>query len=84
MPKFWNREFLYYLSLFTQLGLTMIGNILASLFLYLGFAKYIFRHPLILFLFLLLGIMSAYYQVYKLITRKNGKEKKCGRHQDDF
>ncbi|MCF0161201.1 MAG: AtpZ/AtpI family protein [Fusobacterium necrophorum] len=84
MSKFWNREFFYYLSLFTQLGLTMMGNILASLFLYLGFAKYIFRHPLILFLFLLFGIMSAYYQVYKLITRKKGKEKRRGRHQDDF
>lgn len=84
MSKFWNREFFYYLSLFTQLGLTMMENILASLFLYLGFAKYIFRHPLILFLFLLLGIMSAYYQVYKLITRKKGKEKRRGRHQDDF
>ena len=84
MPKIWNREFFYYLSLFTQLGLTMIGNILVSLFLYLGFAKYIFRHPLILFLFLLLGIVSAYYQVYKLITRKKGKEEKGGGHQDDF
>lgn len=84
MVKVFNREFFCYLSLFTQIGLTMIGNILVALFLYLGFAKYIFRHPLILFLFLLLGIMSGYYQVYKLITRKKGKEKKRGRHQDNF
>lgn len=80
MSKFFHPDFFYYLSLFTQLGITMIGNILVSLFLYLGFAKYIFAHPMILFLFLLLGIVSGYYQIYKMITKKRGREKKHGRH----
>ena len=78
MSGFFNRDFFYYLSLFSQLGITMVGNIAVSLFLYLIFAKYVFRHPLILFLFLLLGIVSGYYQVYKLITQKKERGKRVG------
>lgn len=70
MSKWITKEFFYYFSLFTQIGLTVVIHIGGFLFLYLVLAKYGFRHPILMFLFLILGIMSAYYRVYKMIMKK--------------
>lgn len=68
--KWFSREVVYYLSIFTQIGFTMVFNILACLFLYRLFSKIGWEHPLVLFLCILLGIGNGYYQIYRLIFRK--------------
>lgn len=70
MSEWFSKEFCYYFSLFTQIGLTVVLHIGGALFLYLCFAKYVISHPIFLFLFLLLGMFSAYYRIYKMIWKK--------------
>lgn len=70
MSKFLTKEFFYYLSLFTQIGLTVVIHIAGFFFLYLVLAKYGFGHPILMFLFFVLGATSAYYRVYKMIMKK--------------
>lgn len=65
-----NRSLFYYFGLLGQIGLTFILNVLAFLFLY----KYVFLRffgdsPLVFILFILIGVVSGFVSVYRLIMR---------------
>ena len=70
MLKF-DKDFFKYMSLLGTLGLTIVGNILVSLVLYKYIiAKYVYKSDILFILFLLLGIFSGFYNVYKMIMKK--------------
>lgn len=69
MLKF-NKDFFKYLSLLGTLGFIIIGNMLVSLALYkYVIAKYICESPVLFIIFLLIGIASGFYNVYKQIMK---------------
>lgn len=69
MLKF-NKDFFKYLSLLGTLGFIIIGNMLVSLALYkYVIAKYIYESPVLFIIFLLIGIASGFYNVYKQIMK---------------
>lgn len=70
MLKF-DKDFFKYMSLLGTLGLTIVGNILVSLVLYKYIiAKYVYKSDILFILFLLLGVFSGFYNVYKMIMKK--------------
>lgn len=69
MLKF-DKDFFKYLSLLGTLGFIIMGNILVSLAIYRYIiAKYIYESTVLFILFLLLGIASGFYSVYKQIMK---------------
>lgn len=70
MLKF-DKDFFKYFALLGNLGFTIIGNILMAILIYkYVIAKYIYDSPILFIIFLLLGIASGFYSVYKEITKK--------------
>lgn len=70
MLKF-DKDFFKYMSLLGTLGLTIVGNVLVSLVLYKYIiAKYVYKSDILFILFLLLGVFSGFYNVYKMIMKK--------------
>ncbi|MFH1428815.1 MAG: AtpZ/AtpI family protein [Candidatus Margulisiibacteriota bacterium] len=57
-----------YLSLLTQVGVTMVLNIVIFLFIGLFLDKWLNTNGIILIIFLLTGIGSGFYCVYKVIN----------------
>ncbi|MFC1595767.1 AtpZ/AtpI family protein [Candidatus Margulisiibacteriota bacterium] len=57
-----------YLSLLTQIGLMMVINIVAFLFAGIFLDRWLNTGGLLTVIFLLLGIGSGFYNVYKIIT----------------
>ncbi|WP_366143851.1 AtpZ/AtpI family protein [Fusobacterium sp.] len=70
MLKF-DREFFKYFSLLGTLGFIIIGNILVSLAIYKYIiARYIYESPILFIIFLILGVISGFYNVYTQIMKK--------------
>ena len=69
MLKF-NKDFFKYFELLGTLGFTIIGNILVALGFYKLIEKFLFESHLLFIIFLLLGVASGFYNVYKMIMRK--------------
>ncbi|NME36434.1 MULTISPECIES: AtpZ/AtpI family protein [Fusobacterium] len=69
MLKF-NKDFFRYFALLGTLGFVIIGNILVSLSIYFLIQKIFFESHLLFIIFLLLGIVSGFYSVYKQIMKK--------------
>ncbi|WP_366944119.1 AtpZ/AtpI family protein [Fusobacterium sp.] len=70
MLKF-DREFFKYFSLLGTLGFIIIGNILVSLVIYKYIiARYIYESPILFIIFLILGVISGFYNVYTQIMKK--------------
>jgi len=70
--KFYEKynEFIYYASLLGYLGFVMIFNILFFVFIYKVIEKYFFSSTVLFVILLLIGIFSAFYNVFKLIMKK--------------
>lgn len=69
MLKF-NKDFFRYFALLGTLGFIIIGNILVSLSIYFLIQKFFFESHLLFIVFLLLGVASGFYSVYKQIMKK--------------
>ncbi|MCI6151735.1 AtpZ/AtpI family protein [Fusobacterium perfoetens] len=69
MLKF-NKDFFRYFALLGTLGFVIIGNILVSLSIYFLIQKFFFESHLLFIIFLLLGVVSGFYSVYKQIMKK--------------
>lgn len=65
-----NESFAYYFGLVTQLGLTIIFSILASLFIGIFLDKALKTKGVFLIVFLPIGIVGGFYNCYKQILRK--------------
>jgi F0F1-type ATP synthase assembly protein I len=65
-----NNDFFYYFSLLGQLGFIFIANILLFIYLYKFYEKFFGSNSLIFFILLFLGLVSAFYNCYKLLMRK--------------
>jgi F0F1-type ATP synthase assembly protein I len=61
----------YYLSLLSQLGLTIIFSILICIFIYKVLAKFIGENIFLFIFFIILGVVGGFYNVYRLIMKKN-------------
>ena len=64
-----NKEILKYLSLLGNLGFIVMSNILVSIFLYKVYERFCAFNSLIFIIFILFGIISAFYNIYKLIMK---------------
>ncbi len=61
-------KMLRYYSIGTNFGYTLISPIIIMLFFYVIIEKFTHKkHPIILIIFLLLGIISGYWALYKQI-----------------
>ena len=66
-----DKDFFKYFALLGNLGFIIVGNILVSIIIYkYVVAKYICDNPIIFILFVILGVVSGFYSVYKNITKK--------------
>lgn len=67
---FFNRDFIRYFSLLGYLGLVMLGNI--GFFLYINYLikRYIWEDSNLFIIFLIIGVISGFYNCYKLIMKK--------------
>ncbi len=65
-----DKEFFYYFSLLGHLGFVFIGNILFFIFVYKLYEKWYGMNTILFFVFLFLGIFSAFYNCYKLIMKR--------------
>jgi F0F1-type ATP synthase assembly protein I len=68
--KIFNKEFFHYFSLLGYLGFFFLLNILIFLGMYKLIEKYLFKSDLLFIIFLLVGIISGFYNAYKLIFKK--------------
>lgn len=69
MNKKYNDAF-YYLSLLSQIGITMVFCIITCIFLYKFIARFLGEN-IFLFIFLILfGVIGGFYNVYRLLMRK--------------
>jgi len=63
-------DFIYYLSLVTQIGLTIIASILIGLYIGIFLDRTFKTKGVFLIIFLLIGIAGGFYNSYKQILRK--------------
>jgi len=63
-------DIFYYLSLLTQLGLTIIFSILTCIFIYKVIAKFIGENIFLFVFFIILGVIGGFYNAYRLIMKK--------------
>jgi len=62
-------DIFYYLSLMTQLGLTIIFSILICIFIYKVVAKFLGDNIFLFIFFIILGVVGGFYNAYKLIMK---------------
>ncbi|WP_166667358.1 AtpZ/AtpI family protein [Hypnocyclicus thermotrophus] len=60
----------YYFSLLTQLGLTIAITIIGFFFLYKLLTKFIGENIFLMFFLIILGVIAAFYNAYKMILKK--------------
>ncbi|MBZ4683422.1 MAG: putative F0F1-ATPase subunit Ca2+/Mg2+ transporter [Fusobacteriaceae bacterium] len=60
----------YYFSLLTQLGFTMAITIIGFFFLYKFLTKFIGENIFLMFFLIIFGVISAFYNAYKMILKK--------------
>ena len=74
------KEVLKFLPLVTQIGLTIVGALGISLIIGYYLDKYLNTRPLFLIIFLFVGLISGFYNVYvsvnKLLDKKIDKDEK--------
>lgn len=68
--KIFDRDNIRYISLMGQIGFIIISNILLCVFFYKIIEKYFVKSTILFIFFVLLGVMSGFYSVYKLIMAK--------------
>lgn len=68
--KWLDKEIIYSFSLLGHLGLILVGNILVFIFMYKMIEKYLFSSAILFIIFLLIGIFSGFYNVYKVIMKR--------------
>ena len=66
-----DREILKNFALFGNFGLTIIINILTAIGLYKVLEKWLgLKSDILFIIFLILGIISGFYSIYKMIMKK--------------
>lgn len=68
--KWMNKDVIYAISLLSSLGFTIVGNILIFVFLYKLIEKYFFKSTILFILFLIIGVISGFYNAYKMMMKK--------------
>lgn len=68
--KWINKDVIRAISIFGNVGLTMIINIFVCIGIYKIIEIYFFKSTILFIILLLLGIVSGFYSVYKLIMNK--------------
>lgn len=77
-----NRELIKYLSLISQLGLTVIGSILIFLVPSIFLEKKFQTDGVLILIFVLLGVSAGVYAAYKLLKKTlEMNDEKDGRQQ---
>lgn len=67
---FFNKDFIYYFSLLTSLGLLIIGNIGIFILVYKLIELYFFKSTPLFIFFIILGVISAFYNAYRVIMKR--------------
>ncbi len=65
-----NKDFMRYFSLLGFLGFVMIGNIGFFLFINYLIGRCLYKSDALFLLFLIIGIISGFYNCYRLIMKK--------------
>lgn len=65
----WSKELLKNLALLSNLGLLIISHILISIVLYKGIEKLIGFNSFLFIIFIIMGIIGAFYNIYKYIFK---------------
>lgn len=65
----WSKELLKNLALLSNLGLLIIIHILISIVLYKGIEKLIGFNSFLFIIFIIMGIIGAFYNIYKYIFK---------------
>lgn len=68
--KWLTKEVAYAFSLLSYLGIVMIGNILVCIGIYKLIEKYYKESTFLFIIFILLGVASGFFSIYKLIMKK--------------
>lgn len=63
-------EIMYYISLLGYLGFVMVFNIFFFVIIYKVLEKFFFSSSILFIVFIIIGIFSGFYNVYKLIMKK--------------
>lgn len=69
MKKEYN-EIMYYISLLGYLGFVMVFNIFFFVIIYKILEKFFISSNILFIIFIIIGIFSGFYNVYKLIMKK--------------
>ncbi|MGL5088370.1 MAG: AtpZ/AtpI family protein [Cetobacterium sp.] len=67
---FFNKDFMHSFSLLGSLGFLMVGNIGVFVLIYKLIERFFFKSTPLFILLLVIGVFSAFYNVYKLIMKK--------------
>ncbi|MBQ3437602.1 MAG: AtpZ/AtpI family protein [Fusobacterium sp.] len=70
LKNFFNKDIIKAFSMLGNIGLTIFINIFVSIFAYKFFERHFFKSLLIFLIFLFLGIINAFYSIYKSIMGK--------------
>lgn len=68
--KWLTKEVVYAFSLLSYFGIVMIGNILVCIGIYKLIEKYYKESTFLFIIFILLGVASGFFSIYKLIMKK--------------
>lgn len=68
--KFFSSDLIVALGLFGTVGFIILANILVCIFIYKLFARYVYESNLLFIFFLIVGVISGFYNVYKNIFIK--------------
>ncbi len=63
-------EVFYYLSLLSQIGITVVFSILSCIYIYKFIAKFLGENIFLFVFLIILGIIGGFYNAFILIMRK--------------
>ena len=65
-----NPDIIHAISLLGYVGFLLIGSILINIGIYKLIERYFFKSQILFFFFIILGVVTGFYNVYKVIMRK--------------
>lgn len=68
--KWINKDVIHALSLLSYLGIVMVGNILLYIGIYKLIEKYFIKNTILFIILVILGVVSGFYNTYKIIMKK--------------
>lgn len=65
-----NPDIIHAISLLGYVGFLLIGSILINIGIYKLIERYFFKSQILFFFFVILGVVTGFYNVYKVIMKK--------------